>query len=173
MKTYTKKEMANILECSPRTIHDDIKYLGIKAIDNEDYGTNIYSDRQFELISSLRKHCRETGKTRETFLAPTPTEIVEQPLQKIIPKPSTITDNTRQVVADRLIIDPFYDLELLQRLVDNEWLLPTSRLAAIINVNPKTLIKYDVYEYCGYDCLKIASNPSSFVWKVEKLSWEN
>lgn len=170
MKTYTKKEIAYLIQCSPRTIHDDIKYLGIKPIDNEDYGANIYSDRQFELIKSLREHCREQNKTRETFILPTPTEIVEQPLQKILPKPTTIYGKTKELIAQQLNIDPFYDLELLQRIVENGWLLPTTRLAAIIDVKPKTLIKKDRYLHCGYICTKIGQNRGSYLWRVDRSS---
>lgn len=170
MKTYTRKEIAFDLECSERVIRDDIKHLKIEPIDSEDYGVKIYSSAQFKLIKSLREHCQKPGKTRESFILPTSVEIVENPLAKHIVKQQGVTDSTKLFVHNQLKIDPFYDLELLQRLVDNEWLLPTKRLAAIININPKTLVRHDIYEYCGYSCMKIALNPSSFVWKVEKLS---
>lgn len=171
MKTYTRKEIAFILQCSERVISDDIKHLRIQPIERADYGQKLYSDLAFELISSLRKHCRETGKTRGTFIPTTPTEIVEKPLQKIISKPPTIIDSTKQFIEAQLKIDPFYDLELLQRIVDNKWLLPTKRLAAIINIHPSTLVREDSYKYCGYLITKtshVGDKNGSWLWSVTR-----
>lgn len=170
MKTYTKKEIAFILQCSVRTIDEDLKYLKFKPIDNEDYGTNLYSESQFIVIKSLRKHCRKKGRTRETFVTPTSVEIVERPLDKIVVKPPTITDRTNTIVAEQLNIDPLYDLELLQRICDNKWLLPTKRLAAIINVSPKTLVKEDSYKYSSYLFIRrgVAGMRGSWLWETKR-----
>ena len=171
MQTYTKKEIARLTNCSVSTIRDDIEYLKFKPEDSEDYGTNVYSEAQFQVIKSLRKHCAQKGKTRSTFIAPIPTEIVEQPLQKIIPKPPSITDITKQSIQNQLAIDPFYDLELLQRLVDNRWLLPTKRLAAIINISPSTLVRENNYKYCGYLIIRtnhVGDKNGSWLWSVTR-----
>lgn len=168
MQTYTKKEIAHLIQCSLRTIHDDISHLGIKPIDNEDYGTNIYSEAQYQLISSLRKHCRDGGKTRETFIPPTPVEVVEPSLPRLIKK-NQVIDSNKQFIEQQLKVDPLYDLELLQRIVDRKWLLPTKRLAAIINVNPKTLTSRNCYNHCGYFLIKQSYFVSgSYLWKVKR-----
>lgn len=56
MRTYTKREMAHILQVSPRTIADDAKFLNLKPTQS-DRGMNLYSNQDFNLIQQLRTHC--------------------------------------------------------------------------------------------------------------------
>lgn len=163
MKTYTRKEIAFILTTSVRVIEEDIKYLRIKPIEHGDYGLNLYSDRDFELIKKLREHCSEPGKTRDTFLIPTPTEIVleNKPLAKIEHQ------NKQNYLQSALAIDPLADLEILQRISDNNWLLPTKRLAAILGISPRTLSNNGKYNHCGFICTKEVEARGTYLWKIE------
>ena len=162
MRTYTKKEIAHLGQCSVRTIAEDIKHLKIFPIDNADYGMNLYSDRALLLIQKLREHCR-AGNTRESFIASVSTEIVfeDKPLPKIN------TQNNNSLIESALDIDPLADLEILQRISDNKWLLPTKRLAKILQVSAKTLSSNGRYNYCGFICTKELSAHGTYLWKIE------
>jgi len=60
------------------------------------------------------------------------------------------------------------DFRMLQEIVDNGWVIPTSRLAAITNLSPSTLQGKNEYHYYGFKFTKSLKQGNSFLWKVEK-----
>ncbi|NJK56325.1 MAG: MerR family transcriptional regulator [Pleurocapsa sp. SU_5_0] len=64
MKTYTKREMAHIFNVSPRTIEDDVKFLGIEP-QLGDRNMNLYDQNDFNLIEQMRAHLENKLNTRE------------------------------------------------------------------------------------------------------------
>ena len=168
MKTYTKKEIALIENCSLSTIEKDLNFLDIKPIKKGDRGLKLYSDRDYQLISKLRQHCSR-GKIRETFLSPTPVQIIpkNQPLKEI--EPEQTEDRRANYLASDRKIDPLADLEMLQRIADNKWCLPTKRLAAIIGIRPQTLLANSPYNHCGFVCVKYYPCNGTYLWKITNV----
>jgi hypothetical protein len=64
--------------------------------------------------------------------------------------------------------DPLADLELLQRLADHGWLIPTSRLAAIVGLSPGTLSGRFEFSYCGFTIRKAGKQGNQTAWKVSQ-----
>jgi hypothetical protein len=64
--------------------------------------------------------------------------------------------------------DPLADLELLQRLADHGWLIPTSRLAAIVGLSPGTLSGRFEFSYCGFTISKAGKQGNQTAWKVSQ-----
>ncbi|TVQ45051.1 MAG: hypothetical protein EA365_08770 [Gloeocapsa sp. DLM2.Bin57] len=62
------------------------------------------------------------------------------------------------------------DFRILQEIADNDWIIPTSRLAAIINLAPSTLQGKNEYHYCGFKFTRSGKQGSSFLWRVEKIN---
>jgi hypothetical protein len=76
MKTFTKREIAHLLNVSPRTIADDAKFLNLKHTEG-DRGLKLYSQSDFNLIAQLREHCADKTKSRESFLPNSKVEILD------------------------------------------------------------------------------------------------
>jgi hypothetical protein len=64
--------------------------------------------------------------------------------------------------------DPLADLEVLQRLADHGWLIPTSRLAAIVGLSPSTLSGHKEFSYCGFTISKAGKQGNQTAWKVSQ-----
>jgi hypothetical protein len=64
--------------------------------------------------------------------------------------------------------DPLADLELLQRLADHGWLIPTSRLTAIVGLSPGTLSGRFEFSYCGFTIRKAGKQGNQTAWKVSQ-----
>lgn len=169
MKTYTKREMAHLLGCSPRTIYEDINHLGLTHIKG-DRNLNLYTERDFYLISQLRKHCRDKFKSRESFVPLTVPELLEDEV-KIVKLPTSNTtdaiDIERQAIEAGMNNDPFFDLELLQRISDRKWLLPAKRLAPLLGISASYLNSKNRYFYCGFVATKEAYVQNKALWKIE------
>ncbi len=181
--------MAYKLQCSVRTIEEDAKYLNLKPTQEESRGTNLYSQQDFELISQLRKHCKNKANTRESFVPPTKVEIVEDDEPKITRintssiVRNSLTNNLKQIRQDNPLIE-FEILNKLQQASDNKWLLPTKFVAALINKTPNTLLKYQTYNHWGFifsredkprnrkidfdsETLEGLAKPNTILWKVD------
>ncbi|WP_052537522.1 hypothetical protein [Gloeocapsa sp. PCC 73106] len=61
------------------------------------------------------------------------------------------------------------DLRMLQELVDNNWVIPTRRLAAIVNLSYRSLQGKKEYLYCGFRFSKSGKQGNSSLWKVERV----
>ncbi len=87
MKTYTKREIAYLLQVSPRTIAEDAKFLQIKPTVG-DRGMNLYSQSDLNMIQQLREHCADKSLTRASFVPIAQIEIVaedEAAISKLLP----------------------------------------------------------------------------------------
>ena len=65
-------------------------------------------------------------------------------------------------------LSPLNDLETLQKVLDNNWLLTTTKIAKIIGLSPNTISKKTQYYYCGFSFTKIGKQGKQSLWKIEK-----
>ena len=165
-RTYTKKEIASILDCSVRTVEDDADWFKIEP-NKGDRNINLYSQSDFNLISQMRSHCNTSGNSRDSFVFTSMPEIVaDKPaLSKIAPKKSTAF-TISQGIEQGLFHDPLFDLEILQRISDNSWLLPANRLAPLFGISPAYLSKLKIYYFCGFVANKETYAGGRALWKV-------
>jgi hypothetical protein len=135
VQTYTKKELAYKLGVSLRTIEEDIEYLKLISTKG-DRNTNLYSQSDFNLISQMRSHCQIKSNSRDSFIARSEVEIVDNnlPIVRRMPVQNPITIGLQS--------DPLFDLEILQRIADHGWLLPSNRLAPLFNISPLTRVGF-------------------------------
>ena len=163
-KTYTKREIAYNLSCSVQTVEDDAAYLNI--VPSKPNGNrNYYSEKDFSLISQLRFHCAGGQNTRESFVPKYEPEIVTQDKITRI-KPNQL-DRFSQTLEFGLAQDPLFELEVLQRIKNNNWLLPTDKIAALLNLSPGYLSSLDFYIYCGFVAIKELKTNNKNMWRVE------
>lgn len=165
MRSYTKREIAYLLEVSPRTIADDAKFLNLNPTVG-DRGLNLYSQSDFNLISQLREHCANPVNTRMGFIPTAQIEVVED--EPRITKLNTILQINKfeESLAIALEQDPLADLEILQRVSNNRWLLPSKRLAPLFGISPKQLNSCKQYCYCGFIATKETYVGSKILWKI-------
>ena len=157
MQTYTKREMAYKLKVSPRTVSEDAKFLNLKPTVG-DRGLKLYSQSDFNLISQMREHCADKSNSRESFLPSTVPEIVE-------PEPKVRRLSVAPPIKN-FSLDPLYDLDLLQRIADNNYLLPTNRIAPIIGLSSNYLLRQSSYFYCGFLIQRQAKKNNQIYWNV-------
>ena len=165
MRTYTKREIASLLGVSPRTIAEDTKFLQLQPTVG-DRGMNLYSQSDFNLIEQLREHCGDKSLTRESFVPSVQIEIVEdEQLVSLLHTPPRIT-KFEESLAIALSQDPLFDLELLQRVSNNRWLLPSKRLAPLFGISPKQLNSHKCYCYCGFVATRETYSFGKILWKI-------
>jgi hypothetical protein len=171
MKTYTKKEIAYLLKISVRTVEDDARALKLSPTQG-DRGENLYSQSDYNLIRQMRKHCADKTNTRDSFVPSSEVEIMQDDhLQVTRIKPQVPALNLIQESLELgLSQDPLFDLELLQRISDRAYLLPTSRLAPILGISPKYLSSKKNYCHCGFILNKEAIVGGKILWKVSSNS---
>lgn len=161
MKTYTAREIAYQLGISPKTVSNDVKFLKLKPVIG-DRGSKLYNKNDFDLISQLRKHCLDKSKTRDSFVPLITSQVIEdEPVVTSLKKESIDS-------YSNLPLNPFYDLEMLQKVVDNNYLLPTSRIAPLIDLSCGYLIKQKSYFYCGFIITQQLKANNQIYWKVQK-----
>jgi hypothetical protein len=166
-RTYTKKEMAHLLSCSVPTIEKDADWLNLKPLKG-DRNINLYTQVDLELIKQMRAHCADKSNSRESFLPQTVTEIVEVEPQitKIVRGKQQNFTNLSQIIQEGLSQDPLFDLEILQRISDNCWLLPAGRLAPLFGISAGYLNKLKIYYFCGFIANKETYAGGRALWKV-------
>lgn len=170
MKTYTKREIAHLLNVSPRTVADDAKFLNLKHTEG-DRGVKLYNQSDFNLIAQLREHCADKTKSRESFVPNTEVEVldIEPTISKLQNQPSALSlqpSAFNEAIDFGLQQDPLFDLELLQRISDRNYLLPATRLAPIFNITAKYLNTKKEYYYCGFVATKEVYAGGRALWKV-------
>jgi len=60
------------------------------------------------------------------------------------------------------------DLRNLQEIADNNWQLPTKRMAQILGCSSSTLGKHKYYYYCGFVISKTIRQGRSFLWRISR-----
>ena len=213
MKTYTKQEIAHLMSCSIRTINDDCTHLEIVPRKG-DRNMNLYTERDFNLISQLRKHCKNKYSSRDSFVPLTVSELIddEPKVTKLTqrgrgnsidsskdevspsrvslqrPRPHVATSRFgweashpkadcrvdrfgEEAIRLGLSHDPLFDLELLQRISDKKWLLPTKRLALLFGITGGYLNSINQYSYCGFVAKKKIYAHNRALWKIRRESW--
>lgn len=168
MRTYTKREIASLLGVSPRTIAEDTKFLQLQPTVG-DRGMNLYSQSDFNLIEQLREHCGDKSLTRESFVPSAQIQVVEDELhvRKLSQIPQINADSKfKESLAIACSQDPLFDLELLQRVSNNRWLLPSKRLAPLFGISAKQLNCHKCYCYCGFMATKEAHVNGRILWKI-------
>ncbi len=172
MKIYTKKEIAHLLDVSPRTILNDIQFLNLQG-NFDDRGTKLYSENDFNLISQLREHCKDKNNSRDSFLQNSEVEVLD--IEPVVSKMTSLRKKEneplktyQESILTGLENDPFFDLEMLQIISNRGWLLPTARLAPLLNLSPQYLNTLDKYSYCGFIISKETYVGNRIMWKVTR-----
>jgi len=83
-------------------------------------------------------------------------------LEKVIE--STVSSTVKAIRASNE--DSLEDLETLQRIADNGWLIPTKRLAKIIDRAPSTLARKPEVQYCGFRLIRAQQEGNQSLWRV-------
>ncbi|MFW6359395.1 MAG: hypothetical protein ACOC0N_09330 [Chroococcales cyanobacterium] len=99
--------------------------------------------------------------------------ILESPegLEKIIE--TTVSSTVKAMSSTRAIAlrasneDTLEDLETLQRIADKGWLIPTKRLAQIIDRAPSTLARKPEVHYCGFRLIRAQQEGNQSLWRVQ------
>jgi hypothetical protein len=168
MRTYTKREIAHLLKVSVRTVEDDARFLNLSPSQG-DRGQNLYNQYDYNLIRQVRQHCADKTNTRDSFVPSTEVEIIESDSLAVTrmpqPQPGGI-ELYRESLELGMSQDPLFDLELLQRISDRQWLLPAARLAPILGISPKYLNSKKHYDYCGFVASKEISANNRILWKL-------
>ena len=173
MSTYTKQDIARILDTTVRTVTEDSRYLT-----NEGYikpiqingAANQYSQEDLEIFKQIREHCNNNFN-RKSFLPKKEVEIVahknsKSSLRSIKQEIKSI-EKFRQVFENFSNTDPFYDYEQLQRCADSSWYLTTVKLAAIINKKPKTFRHLQRFSYQGFVLDRQPEKEgNTYIWSV-------
>jgi DNA-binding transcriptional MerR regulator len=168
MKLYSIRDLSEKLGRSNRTIVSWLNKFKLKPVETGDNQKNLYDRQQFNLLENYRDHLAGGG-TIAGFVVESAIEIVESS-QKLEIERATV-DHPNQifdrVFYDCCAADPFFDLESLQRIAQNGWLLPTKRIATIINLSPATLIKLSSYLYQGFLIRRETRSGAGILWRVE------
>jgi len=95
----------------------------------------------------------------------TQNSVIESPevLEKVIE--TTVSSTVKAIRASNE--DTLEDLETLQRIADNGWLIPTKRLAQIINRAPSTLARKPEVNYCGFRLIRAHQEGNQSLWRVQ------
>ena len=168
-KTYTRREMAYLLGCSPNTIDQDIQHLDLNFVIG-DRGSKLYNTLDFNLISQLREHCGDKSNTRESFVPNKEVEIVKsEPKVTKLVRHNLVNNEYERSLEFGLSQDPLFDLALLQRICDNNWSLPSSRLASLFGITPRHLNTQSQYYYCGFIATKEGYASGKLFWRIDKV----
>jgi len=91
-------------------------------------------------------------------------QFLESPegLEKVIE--TTVSSTVKAIRASNE--DSLEDLETLQRIADNGWLIPTKRLAKIIDRAPSTLARKPEVSYCGFRLIRAQQEGNQSLWRV-------
>ncbi|MEP0872411.1 hypothetical protein NDA01_21585 [Trichocoleus desertorum AS-A10] len=91
----------------------------------------------------------------------------EQPTQLLEP-PAWLLP-LMQMLSDRFQQDPLANLRSLQEVSEAGWELPTSKLASLLELHPKSLGGMRTYRKFGFTCTKLSRQGREAAWKVERV----
>ena len=170
MTEYSLNAIAHSLSLTPKTVSSHAKFLGIKPSSGS-HGTHLFQETDVARISELASHLKDSKNSKSNFIPSAEIEIVKEPsVRKITRSPHKIIKET---IEFGLANDPLYDLEILQRICDRGWILPTKRMATILQIRPRTLAREKQYFYCGFLTEKVGYRNGSGWWKVIELQRES
>ena len=74
-----------------------------------------------------------------------------------------------QMLSDRFQHDPLANLRSLQEVSEAGWELPTSKLASLLELHPRSLGRVRTYRKFGFTCTKLSKQGREAAWKVERV----
>ena len=89
------------------------------------------------------------------------------PIETII-QATIIQTLSAQLQQNNQTLSPLNELETLQKVLDNNWLLTTTKISQIIGLSANTISKNKQYSYCGFIFTKIGRQGKQSLWKIEK-----
>jgi len=95
-------------------------------------------------------------------------EVLERIIETTVSSTVKAMSSTRASTLHASNEDTLEDLETLQRIADNGWLIPTKRLAQIINRAPSTLARKPEVNYCGFRLIRAQQEGNQSLWRVQK-----
>jgi DNA-binding transcriptional MocR family regulator len=166
-RSYTKREIAYLLGCSVSTVEKNVDYLNIKP-SKGDRGMNLYSQGDFQLLSQLNEHVKTKANSRDSFVPTAIVEVLEDEprVSKLLAPQDDKSERFQHSLAIASEQDPLFDLELLQRVSNNRWLLPSKRLAPLFGISAKQLNSRKEYCYCGFIATREAYLFGKILWKI-------
>ncbi len=66
--------------------------------------------------------------------------------------------------------NPLWNLELLQRAYDCDWILNTQQLSALLGITPKTVLNNQILERHGFRMSRTGKCGDEIAWAVDKVA---
>ncbi len=131
--------------------------------DNQSGNPTVSRESEQELERNGNK-ATATSRRNGNNLATQP-QIIESDvvLEKVIE--ATVSSTVKAISASNK--DALEDLETLQRIADKGWLIPTKRLAEIIDRAPSTLARKPEVNYCGFRLIRAQQEGNQSLWRVK------
>ena len=114
---------------------------------------------------TLNKLDPDRSQTHSQTLTPQTGQ--DLPIETII-QATIIQTLSAQLQQNNQTLSPLNELETLQKVLDNNWLLTNTKIAQIIGLLPKTISQNKQYSYCGFIFTKIGRQGKQSLWKIEK-----
>lgn len=191
---FPVKELPNRYNINRSVLYTRLEKLNIKTI--KEKNKSFIDGESLKLLDDLNDHLKNGGKTND-FLDQTNKQTDQTNRQTKPYNDRDLTSNTNKTdIADRqsgqseqLIIPGIFqevinatlelaesrrtglnDLRDLQEIADQNWFLPTGRLASIIGKSRSYFTgKNEVY-YCGFKFEKIGKQGHEILWQVDHHS---
>lgn len=188
---FPVKELPNRYSINRSVLYTRLEKLGIKT--SKEGNKSFIDGESLKLLDDLHEHLKKGGTTSE-FLDQTtnPTDKPDSPLISLnkgdydnpTNKPDRQDGQTGQLAISELLEQVvnltleatenrrtgLNDLRDLQEIADNNWLLPTSRLAEIMARSRSYFQGKKEIHYCGFKLEKIGKQGNETLWRVSRHS---
>ena len=94
-------------------------------------------------------------------------EVLERIIETTVSSTVKAMSSTQAIALRASNEDTLEDLETLQRIADKGWLIPTRRLAEIIDRAPSTLARKPEVNYCGFRLIRSQQEGNQSLWRVQ------
>jgi hypothetical protein len=161
-KAFVTREELELLDAldaflkEGKTMNEFLESLGLMStdtsIDNQ-VDSPVDKDESLEykeIIRTVDSRQHTLDKATDTFIMAEVKELVY--------------DLIKNIQADKK--SSIDDLRNLQEIADNNWQLPTKRMAQLLGCSPSTLSKHSEYHYCGFVITKTTRTSRGFLWRV-------
>jgi len=186
---FPVKELPNRYSINRSVLYTRLEKLGIKT--SKEGNKSFIDGESLKLLDALDQHLKKGGTTSE-FLDQTtnPTDKPDNPLISLnegnydnkTDKLDRPDKQTGQLANSGLLEQLFSltleavenrrtglnDLRDLQEIADNNWLLPTKRLAEIIGCSRSYFQGKKEIHYCGFKLEKIGKQGNETLWRVTR-----